>query len=82
MLQYGAKVIRYENSQINSPLHWAAIGGHEPTIRLLLDHIRENEIDITGVSGATALHLAAASASKSSLKLLLDKGADLHRAGL
>lgn len=79
MLQYGAKVIRYENTQINGPLHWAAIRGHEPTIRLLLDHIRENEIDIAGVSGVTALHLAAASGSKSSLKLLLEKGADLHK---
>jgi len=45
-----------KNRAENTPLYLAATGGHEATVRLLLD--RGAEVNVENVVGKTPLHLA------------------------
>jgi ankyrin repeat protein len=58
-----------------TPLHYAATGGHNGIIRLLLDH--HAYIDAASPNGSTPLMMAAMYGSASSVKLLLEAGADV-----
>ena len=57
-----------------APLHYAASGGHDAVIQLLLDH--HAYIDAESPNQTTPLMMAAMYGSASSVKLLLDGGAD------
>ena len=57
-----------------TPLHYAATGGHDAVIRLLLEHYAY--IDAESPNQPTPLMMAAMYGSPSSVTLLLDAGAD------
>lgn len=57
-----------------APLHYAATGGHDAVIRLLLEHYAY--IDAESPNQTTPLMMAAMYGSTSSVKLLLEAGAD------
>ncbi len=57
-----------------TPLHYAATGGHDAVIRLLLEHYAY--IDAESPNQTTPLMMAAMYGSASSVKLLLEAGAD------
>ena len=69
-----------------TPLHLAAIGGHTKTVALLLDHgvdpdqVQTNRTDNypTMAQGSTALHWAANWSRLDVVKLLLQRGANVH----
>ncbi|RKP44233.1 ankyrin repeat domain-containing protein [Pararobbsia silviterrae] len=58
-----------------SPLHYAASGGDDAIVKLLLDH--SAYIDAGSPNGSTPLMMAAAAGHITTVKLLLDEGADL-----
>ncbi|KAH6701290.1 ankyrin repeat protein, partial [Leptodontidium sp. MPI-SDFR-AT-0119] len=58
-----------------TPLHLAALEGHEEVVKELLDH--GVDTSTADFKGRTALHLAAHGYSLGVLTLLLDKGADM-----
>ncbi|KAI1372143.1 ankyrin repeat-containing domain protein [Hypoxylon crocopeplum] len=65
------------NSGLLPPLLCAALGGHERTIRLLL----ENGASLNGIdesTGLTALHVASYKGEERIAKLLLDLGSDIE----
>lgn len=72
-LAHGVNVDRSDNED-NTPLIYAAEGGHKDAVELLLD----NGADINGVNlyGTTPLMAAAASGNIDTVKLLLERGAD------
>jgi len=57
-----------------TPLHYAATGGHDAIVRLLLDHYAY--IDAESPNQTTPLMMAAMYGTPSSVTLLLDAGAD------
>ncbi|PSN58644.1 ankyrin, partial [Corynespora cassiicola Philippines] len=57
-----------------TPLHWAAWGGHETVVRLLIDH--GANIDAKSTERETVLHLAASGGNEAVAQLLVDSGAD------
>ena len=57
-----------------TPLHYAATGGHDAVIRLLLDHYAY--LDAESPNQTTPLMMAAMYGTPSSVTLLLDAGAD------
>ena len=57
-----------------TPLHYAATGGHDAVIRLLLEHYAY--IDAESPNQTTPLMMAAMYGSATSVKLLLEAGAD------
>ncbi|KAL9117500.1 MAG: hypothetical protein Q9187_005963 [Circinaria calcarea] len=56
-------------------LIWAAEGGHEAIIQLLLE--KGADVDAKDENGHTALHEAAFKGNKAVIRLLLEKGADI-----
>ena len=58
-----------------TPLHYAATGGHDAVIRLLLEHYAY--IDAESPNQTTPLMMAAMYGTPSSVTLLLDAGADV-----
>ncbi|KAI1849949.1 hypothetical protein JX266_004328 [Neoarthrinium moseri] len=62
-----------KDSELRSPLYYAAACAHEATARSLLD--RNAQVDIPDKSGRTALHLAAENSHNGIARMLLDKGA-------
>ena len=64
------------NDPIHRPLHRAAGGGHEATVRLLLD--REAGIEAKDYRELTPLHKAAVSGHEATVRLLLDRGANIE----
>jgi len=60
-----------------APLHRAAMVGHLPVVRALLD--AGARVDLVGTGGATALHLAAVSGHAPVVAELLARGADRRR---
>lgn len=65
----------------NTPLHLAAKGGHDTTVKLLISHVqdtREQDIDINGHNklGLTALSLATNAGHMAVVSLLTKKNAD------
>jgi ankyrin repeat protein len=65
-------------SEIGTPLHAAANGGHIAVTSLLLDHGAETEA--TDLLGATVLHSAAAGGHMPTVQLLLLAGAETQNA--
>lgn len=57
-----------------SPLHYAASGGDDDIVKLLLDH--SAYIDAASPNGSTPLMMATAAGHITTVKLLLDEGAD------
>jgi len=57
----------------NTPLHWAAVGGHVDICKMLLDHGADEEVKSR--DGFTPMHSVAQEDHKDVLKLLLDRGA-------
>ena len=64
-------------SEIGTPLHAAANGGHIAVTSLLLDHGAETEA--TDLLGATVLHSAAAGGHMPTVQLLLLAGAETRK---
>ena len=58
-----------------TPLHYAATGGHNDIMQLLLDN--HAYIDAASPNGSTPLMMAAMYGTAASVKLLLDAGADV-----
>lgn len=58
-----------------TPLHYAAAGGHESVVRLLLDHYAY--VDAESPNQTTPLMMAAMYGNAASVALLLDAGADV-----
>ena len=58
-----------------TPLHYAATGGHEAIVALLLD--KSAYIDAESPNGSTPLMMAAMYGDEPTVKLLIDSGADL-----
>ncbi|MDP3654494.1 MAG: ankyrin repeat domain-containing protein [Rhodoferax sp.] len=58
-----------------TPLHYAATGGHQDIVQLLLDN--HAYIDAASPNGSTPLMMAAMYGTAASVKLLLDAGADV-----
>lgn len=57
-----------------TPLHYAATGGHDDIIQILLDH--DAYVDAASPNGSTPLMMAAMYGSSSAVRLLLEAGAD------
>lgn len=57
-----------------TPLHYAATGGHEDIIQLLLDN--DAYIDAASPNGSTPLMMAAMYGTSAAVQLLLEAGAD------
>jgi len=57
-----------------TPLHYAATGGHDDIIQLLLDN--HAYVDAASPNGSTPLMMAAMYGSSSAVRLLLEAGAD------
>ncbi|KAH8151757.1 uncharacterized protein LAJ45_04379 [Morchella importuna] len=58
-------------------LLWAALNGHEPLVRLVLDK-GSTSIDIESGSRGTALHRAAGSGHERVVRTLIEKGIDVN----
>ncbi len=74
-LNNGADINRLDDKGI-SPLSWAALMGHDSTIKFLLD--QNAEINRRNADGGTPLHAATFLGHSSSVKLLLARGANSH----
>ncbi len=59
-----------------TPLHYAATGGHDSIVRLLLTHFAY--IDAESPNGTTPLMMAARYGNATTVALLMDAGADLQ----
>lgn len=64
----------------NTPIHWAAVGGHEEIVKILLD--AGCDIEIKSHDGFTPLHSVAQEDHENVLQLLLDRGADINARNL
>lgn len=73
--QYGAAIVNAEDNIKARAITWAAWGGCDDVIKLLLN--RGAEIDAHGTSGKTALSWAAEMGKLETFALLLDRGAKL-----
>ena len=62
-------------AECNTALHHAARGGHQATVRLLLD--QGAHINARDIAGKTPLHRAAFCGGEATVGLLLDYGADI-----
>ena len=67
------------NDSDHCPLHKAAEGGHEATVRLLLD--RGADAEAKDADQLSPLHKAASGGHESTARLLLDRGADVEAMG-
>lgn len=73
LMKNGADPLSQQNHWKFSPLHYAARGGHEEAVRLLLD--AGAQVNSKDIFGRIPLHLAH---EKSVVALLLDHGADVN----
>ncbi|TVY23462.1 Ankyrin repeat domain-containing protein [Lachnellula hyalina] len=79
-LMHDKILVDQKDSNSNTPLHWAALGGHEQMVTLLLDlgadiNTRNNEYS---TCGSTPLMVAARNGHERLVRLLLNKGSDVN----
>ena len=74
LLEAGINVEKRAPYTLFTPLHSAAINGHEKIIKLLLSH--KADINSRDKTGATPLHLASQEGHLASVVALLQAGAD------
>ncbi|CAM9143971.1 unnamed protein product [Scytosiphon promiscuus] len=67
-------------SRADTPLHWAASGGHVNIASMLLE--RGADLNICNSEGASALHEASKCGNVGVVSLLLGRGADPHMVGI
>ena len=73
--QYGASIVNAQDSINARAITWAAWGGYDEVIKVLLT--RGAEIDAHGTGGKTALSWAAETGRLETFALLMDRGAKL-----
>jgi ankyrin repeat protein len=70
------KLVDKKDKNEQTALHWAAEGGHEAVVRLLVD--RGADVNVKDKLGLTALYWAAKGGHEAVVRLLVDRRADVN----
>jgi ankyrin repeat protein len=70
------KIVDEKDKNGQTPLHWAAWGGHEAVVQLLMDS--GADVNAKTEDGWTALHQAARGGHEAVIRLLIAGGADVN----
>jgi ankyrin repeat protein len=76
ILKHGMEKAITKNKDDYNALHYAAIGGNDEIMKVLLENYGNNSVNIRNKEGETPMHLAAIGGHLECAKLLVNKGAD------